>query len=138
MSGIDTLRLLDEPFTFTQYRPLLPRQFIDEAKKCGLWLSEQELEALHRVRLLMPFYRLARDGREIANAHRCGEDAYHLAHWQPTARADLTDARTHDRVGFVNSVARICREILAAGRAVDDPRLKSAAVANARVAHRER
>ena len=46
MSGIDTLRLLDEPFTFTQYRPLLPRQFIDEAKKCGLWLSEQELEAL--------------------------------------------------------------------------------------------
>jgi len=98
MSGIDTLRLLDEPFTFTQYRPLLPRQFIDEAKKCGLWLSEQELEALHRVRLLMPFYRLARDGREIANAHRRGEDAYHLAHWQPTSRADLTDARTHDRL----------------------------------------
>jgi hypothetical protein len=45
----------------TQYRPLLPRQFIDETKKCGLWLSEQELKAFHRVRLLVPFYRLARD-----------------------------------------------------------------------------
>jgi hypothetical protein len=112
MSGIDTLRLLDEPFTFTQYRPLLPRQFIDEAKKCGLWLSEQELEALHRVRLLMPFYRLARDGREIANAHRRGEDAYHLAHWQPTSRADLTDARTHDRLHDAASEPFIARRRL--------------------------
>jgi hypothetical protein len=40
-------------------------------------------------------------------------------------------------VGFVNSVARICREILAAGRAVDDPRLKSAAIANAKLAYRD-
>jgi hypothetical protein len=64
---VDTLRLLDEPFTFTQYRPLLPRQFIDETKKCGLWLSQQELEALHRVRLLVPFYRLARGSATCGN-----------------------------------------------------------------------
>jgi hypothetical protein len=112
MSGVDTLRLLDEPFTFTQYRPLLPRQFIDEAKRCGLWLSEQELEAIHRVRLLVPLYRLARDGREIANAHRRGEDAYHLAHWQPTSRADLTDARTHGRLYDAASEAFIARRRL--------------------------
>ena len=109
---MDTLRLLDEPFTFTQYRPLVPRQLIDEARKCGLWLGEQELEALHRVRLLVPFYRLARDGREIANAHRRGEDAYYLAHWQPTSRADLTDARTHGRLYDAASEPFIARRRL--------------------------
>ncbi len=95
---MDTLSLVDEPFAFTQFRPLLPRQFIEEAKKCGLWLSQQELEAWHRVRILVPFYRLARDGRAIARAYRHGEDAYHLAHWQPTSRADLVEARRHARL----------------------------------------
>src|SRR5438128_2192419 len=95
MSAMDTLTIINELFTFTQYRPLLPRQLVDEAKGCGTWLSEQELEAWHRVRLLVPFYRLARDGREIAAAYRRGEDAYHLAHWQPTSPTDLADARAH-------------------------------------------
>jgi hypothetical protein len=95
---MDTLTIINEPFTFTQYRPLLPRQLVDEAKGCGTWLSEQELEAWHRVHLLVPFYRLARDGREIAAAYRRGEDAYHLAHWQPTSPDDLTDACTHGRL----------------------------------------
>jgi hypothetical protein len=60
MSAMDPLALLDEPYTFTQYRPLLPAQFAAESRSCGLWLTEQELEAWHRVRLLVPFYRLAR------------------------------------------------------------------------------
>jgi hypothetical protein len=46
---MDTLTIMNEPFTFTQYRPLLPRQLVDDAKRCGTWLSEQELEAWHRV-----------------------------------------------------------------------------------------
>jgi hypothetical protein len=100
MLVMDTLAIIDEPFTFTQYRPLTSHQFISEASKYGLWLSEQELEAWHRVRLLVPFYRVARDRRQILSANRRGEDAYHLAHWQPTSSADLTaaygDGRLHD------------------------------------------
>lgn len=95
---MDTRRLLEEPFTFTQLRPLLPRQFIDVAKKCGMWLSEQELEAFHRVRLVVPVYRVARDGRTIASEYRRGEEAYYLAHWQPTSRDDLVDAHAHGRL----------------------------------------
>jgi len=89
---MDTLSIVAEPFVFTQQRPLLPGQFLSEARQSGLHLSEQELEAFHRVRLLVPFYRVAREGREIAAAHRRGEDAYHLAHWQPTAPADLVES----------------------------------------------
>jgi hypothetical protein len=98
MSTMDTLILLDEPFTFSQQRPLEPRQFIDEAQTCGIWMSEQELEAWHRVRLLVPLYRLARDGRAIASAYRRGEDAYYLAHWHPTSRADLIEAHANARL----------------------------------------
>lgn len=79
---------------------------------CGLWLSEQELEAFHRVRLLVPFYRVARDGRAIAAAHRRGEDAYNLAHWQPTARADLVEARAHGRLQDPSAEAFIARRRL--------------------------
>jgi hypothetical protein len=61
---MDTLTIVSEPFVFTQQRPLLPGQFLSEAKQSDM--SEQELEAFHRVRLLVPFYRVARDGRQIA------------------------------------------------------------------------
>lgn len=111
-SAMDTLSLLAEPFTFTQFRPLLPRQFIGEARQCGVWLSDEELEAWHRVRLLVPLYRLARDGREIVAAHRHGEDAYHLAHWQPTSRADLVDAHDHGRLYDASSEPFIARRRL--------------------------
>jgi hypothetical protein len=96
---METRVLLSEPFTFTQYRPLQASDFLSEARKCGLWISEQELEAFHRTRLLLPFFRFVRDGREIAAAHRRdqgrklrSEDAYHLAHWRPSSRADLLAA----------------------------------------------
>ena len=96
---MDTRVLLSEPFTFTQYRPLQASDFLSEARNCGLWIGEQELEALHRTRLLVPFYRFVRDGREIAAAYRRNkskthrrDEAYHLAHWGPTSRADLLEA----------------------------------------------
>lgn len=112
MSSVDTLSVLDEPFAFTQFRPVLPAQFLSEAKNSGFSLSEQELEALHRVRLLVPFYRVARDGREIATAHRRGENAYHLAHWQPTSRADLVEARGEGRLHDPAAEAFIARRRL--------------------------
>jgi hypothetical protein len=94
MLVMDATILLDEPFTFTQQRLMLPAKFLEEARKCGLWMSEQELEAWHRVRLLVPAFRVARDGRAIASLHRQGEDAYQLAYWQPTSRNDLLEARS--------------------------------------------
>jgi hypothetical protein len=89
-----TIDLLDLPFTFTQLRPLTADAFRDAARDRGLLVSEQELEALHRTRLLIPFFRVRRDTREIARlALRNEGDAIHLAHWQPTSRTDLLAAR---------------------------------------------
>lgn len=102
---MDTRVLLSEPFTFTQQRPLQASGFLSEARNCGLRSSEQELEAFHRTRLLVPFYRFVRDGREIAAAHRRGkngrrrdDDAYRLAHWRPSSRADLLAADEADQL----------------------------------------
>jgi hypothetical protein len=67
--------LLDLPFSFTQLRLLMPHQFADEAKKRGLSISVSgdELEAFHRLRLLVPFFRVRRDRRAIAAAARSGD-----------------------------------------------------------------
>jgi hypothetical protein len=109
---VDTLRLLEEPFTFTQRRPLLTSDFLSEGRKLGLALSAQELEAFHRVRLLIPLYRIRRDGREIAAAHRRGQDAYVLAHWQPTSRRDLAAAANSDQLHDPAAEAFIARRRL--------------------------
>jgi hypothetical protein len=57
------------------------------------------MEGLHRLRLLTPFLRVQRDGRAIAAMARRGETGvWEAAHWQPTHRHDLLEAREHDRV----------------------------------------
>ncbi len=93
--------LLDQPFSFWQLRLLTEQQFRDEAKARGVYLQSPQLEALHRLRLIVPVLRVARDGRRIAAMAR-GKDPYiwEAAHWQPTARVDLQQAceegRLHD------------------------------------------
>jgi hypothetical protein len=48
---------------FTQ-RPLLdPNEFIDESRKRGIDLSTSLLEDLHRHKILIPFFRIVRDGQ---------------------------------------------------------------------------
>lgn len=119
VTPMDTLALLSEPFTFTQYRPLQASDFLSEARNCGLWIGEQQLEALHRTRLLVPFYRFVRDGREIAAAHRRDkgqthrrDEAYHLSHWRPTSRADLLEAEAAGQLRDPNSEPFIARRRL--------------------------
>jgi hypothetical protein len=93
------LDLLDLPFSFWQLRPLTEQQFRTEAKERGVYLPAQQMEALHRLRLLVPIFRVARDGRAIAALARRGDPfIWEAAHWQPTTRVDLINARDSGRL----------------------------------------
>ncbi|HEX2086452.1 MAG TPA: hypothetical protein VHF89_12270 [Solirubrobacteraceae bacterium] len=91
--------LIELPFAFTQLRPLMPSQFIGEARKRGVPLDEHQLEALHRLRLLPPFLRVQRDGRAIAALRRSDPRlAHHVATSHPTDVRDLREARAAGRL----------------------------------------
>lgn len=91
--------LVDLPYSFTQLAPLMPATFIREAAARGVQLTETQLEGLHRLRLLVPLFRVRRDGRAVAAAaRRRAPDAWELAHWQPTQRWDLQRARDQGRL----------------------------------------
>ncbi len=93
------LDLLDLPYTFWQLRLLTEDQFRREAKARGVHLFERQLEGFHRLRVLTPFLRVSRDGRAIAAAARRKDpDIWERAHWQPTHRADLLEAREAGRL----------------------------------------
>lgn len=102
--------LLDLPYSFTQLPLLMPEEFIREARQRGVRLSDNQLAALHRVRLVTPLFRVQRDGRAISSLIRRGEEsvAWQVAHWQPTGRRDLLEARDRGRLfepareGFVS------------------------------------
>ncbi len=53
-----TLELLQNPYAFTQTRLLSPEDFIREAGKRGVRLDREQLELLHRRRVLQPFYKV--------------------------------------------------------------------------------
>ncbi len=53
-----TLALLQDRYAFTQAKLLSPQGFIGEAKKRGVSLDREQLELLHRRRVLQPFYRV--------------------------------------------------------------------------------
>ena len=54
---IDTLSLLRDPYAFTQTSLLSPWEFVQEAsKRTRFPLFEEQLEVLHRRRLVQPFY----------------------------------------------------------------------------------
>jgi len=82
---------------------------------CGLWLSEQELEAFHRVRLLVPFYRVARDGRAIAAAHRRGYNPNMIAHRLTTGQWRRILPRTYLSVDTLTWPDRLTAALTFAG-----------------------
>lgn len=93
------LELLDLPYSFWQLRPLTEEQFRGEAKDRDVVLFPRQMEGLHRLRLLTPLLRVRRDGRPIAAAARRGDpDRWEAAHWEPTGRFDLLEAREAGRL----------------------------------------
>ena len=91
--------LLDLPYAYWQLPLLTEDQFRREAKARGVHFFDRQLEGFHRLRVLTPFLRVRRDGRRIAAAARQGDPyVWEAAHWEPTNRRDLLDARTVGRL----------------------------------------
>ena len=86
--------LLELPYSFTQLPLLTPDEFLRAAVDRGLHATRDDLQALHRLGLLVPMFRVRRDGRAVTRAAR------RHAVWgrqaggsHPTTRADLLEAR---------------------------------------------
>jgi hypothetical protein len=91
--------LLGLPFSFTQLPPLTAREFIAAALKRGVQLQTDDLQAFHRLRLLVPMVRVQRDGRAVASIARRGDRwSRHAGHGTPNTRDDLLEAHTHGRL----------------------------------------
>lgn len=56
-----TVDLLNRPWIFSQRHLLTEKNFTDEAKRRGLFLSESGLEILHKHSVLVPLLRVERD-----------------------------------------------------------------------------
>jgi hypothetical protein len=92
------LDLIELPYSFSQLGLMLADEFCREARERGVHLSVEELEALHRARLLVPFYREAADPRALRAARRSRQWAFQLGHWSVPSRADLVEALREDRL----------------------------------------
>src|SRR4051794_4851569 len=91
--------LVELPYSFMQLRALMPQQFIAAAQERGVYLTEDLLEFFHRHRLLVPLLRVRRDVRLIARLVKQRDvRARQVAHWHPTSREDLVDARAEGRL----------------------------------------
>jgi hypothetical protein len=62
--------LAELPYVFSQVPLLMPEQFAKQASERGIMVTEQQLEALHQLRLLTPLFRVARSGRALTSAIR--------------------------------------------------------------------
>src|SRR4051794_32512400 len=88
-----TVDLVKLPYALAVRRLMTPDAFLTGLRHRGVSLSVEGLEGLHRLRLVEPFFRVRRDGHEIAVAQRSRErDAYSIAHWQHTSRRDIEEA----------------------------------------------
>ena len=86
--------LLQLPYSFTQSPCLMPDEFLRAAADRGLRATRDDLQALHRLRLLVPMFRVRRDGRAVANAaRRHAVWARQAGRSHPTSRPDLIDAQ---------------------------------------------
>jgi hypothetical protein len=80
-SGRRTVDLFDLPLSFSQRPALTPEQFSRATKNRGRELRVEQLEALHRAGVLMPFYRIDYDARTlVTRASGAGQpiDAGHV------------------------------------------------------------
>lgn len=96
-----SVEVLGRPFAFWQLRPLNEQSFIKEARTRGVQLRKEHLESLHRLKLLVPIFRVKRDGRAIAAAARSRNPAwpaYEMAHWSHTDPRDLTTVKQEGRL----------------------------------------
>jgi len=62
------LDLLELPYSFSQLELLLSEEFRREASDRGVELTEEELEVLHRARILVPMFRVTRDSQPTRRA----------------------------------------------------------------------
>jgi hypothetical protein len=91
--------LLKLPYSFTQLPPLTAQEFIDEARKRGLQLQIDDLQAFHRLKLLVPMLRVQRDGRAVASVARRGDIwSRQAGRGKPNTRDDLIEAEDHGRL----------------------------------------
>jgi hypothetical protein len=98
-----TVELVELPFAFAlrDRELLLPDKFREAMRARGVSAVEQELEALHRARILVPFLRVAREPREVAAAARSDphpDGAWHAVYWKPSRPDDIKEERAVGRV----------------------------------------
>jgi hypothetical protein len=108
-----TVDLVDLPFAFAQRGLLMPTKFSSEARDRGMPVFEEQLEALHRARLLVPLLRVRRRRRELAAVRRLDPtEAWQVAYWQPTGIDHLREARAEGRLYDPANEALISRNRL--------------------------
>jgi hypothetical protein len=98
-----TTELIELPFAFAlrDRELLLPDKFREAMRARGVFVVEQQLEALHRARILVPFLRVARDPREVAAAARSDphpDGAWHVTYWKPSRPDNIKEERAAGRV----------------------------------------
>jgi hypothetical protein len=91
--------LLNLPYSFTQLAPLTAQEFIGAARERGVQLHVDDLQAFHRLKLLVPMLRVQRDGRAVASLARRGNRwARQAGHAKPNTRDDLIEAHQNGRL----------------------------------------
>lgn len=95
----------------------MPNEFVKDAAKRGLGLDLDGLQALHRLRLLVPMFRVRRDGRAVAALARSNRwDRRGAGQDRPTGREELIEARARNALfdptteGFVGR-SRLTRDV---------------------------
>src|SRR5690348_15358467 len=80
-----TVELLGLPWVFTQLKPLTAQDFLKEVRRRNVDLTEPDLEAMHKKRILVPLLRASRDGRTLRAEVRAQRGMrFRHDHWDPT------------------------------------------------------
>lgn len=93
-----SLDLLDLPFVFTQSAVLPEDRFIRDAKERGVQLNTEQLEAMHRSGLLVPFFRVRRDTRRRRSHPMHSFDERWRLSEQPRSADELKTIREENRL----------------------------------------
>jgi hypothetical protein len=98
-AGRSSVELLDFPFAFWQLPTLTAQKFIEAGRERGVYLTPDQLEALHRMGILHPFLRVGRDLRAASAAIRRQDPwRFELIHSVPTQADGLREARAEGRL----------------------------------------